>query len=343
MTRTVTLVLAGALLAAPAAAQEKPEDLKREIEKLRDELKREKETSERLRQELQRERDRAEANLRRAREAVDRALTGAAERQPDRGAGATRKELLQRAAEHYEKLLKDPDADPVAVAAAAVKLAKVQAELGETDKAQELLRRSVELLTKRITEFPAEAGPREGLADAYAELGGLLVRLGRPAEAEAALRKAQALFEALVRAQPDQTRYHQKLGRAHAASGRLYLMVGRVQEAEASLLRALAVSEQLLKAAPPGQVEIYADYADTLQTLALLFRSTRRPAEAEAVLRKAMETRTRLVELVPAVPEHRRALAAATLELAALYQQQGKLAEAEALVRRGLEVRTRLV
>ena len=237
------------------------------------------------------------------------------------GRDAEARDLFERGLALLES---SPARDPIAQLSLLGNLAIAQERLGSREEAEASMRESI-AIARRIFEPPH---PR--LALALGNLGQLLLHQGRLDDAEALLRESLEMFLEVHR-----HRAHVELGRAwllmtelrlaqgrdrdasHAArasskvmeealgSDRLrvaghensigwaYLLARRYEEAEAHLRSALAAFE----AAPGSPADPM--YANVLNNLARVRLTRGAPEEAEALVRRALELRERVLG-----PEH---------------------------------------
>ena len=125
----------------------------------------------RLAAEADRERQSAETNFRRAREAVDRVFTLAAEKMADEPhMEQIRRALLEDALEFYQGFLKQKGTDPLVrheTARAYLRVGDIQLMLGRPDQTEGPLRQAVTLLQQLTAEYPSVPEYRSDLAAAY--------------------------------------------------------------------------------------------------------------------------------------------------------------------------------
>jgi eukaryotic-like serine/threonine-protein kinase len=120
-------------------------------------------------QEAERQRARALANFGRARAAVDDYLNQISESQLKSvpGLQPLRRDLLRSALRFYEDFVKERGDDPTlkaGLAAAQLRLARIQHEMGAEPDAQDSLRLAMELFETESRNLPDDLGLRDGLA-----------------------------------------------------------------------------------------------------------------------------------------------------------------------------------
>jgi serine/threonine-protein kinase len=295
------------------------------------------------------ERGRAEANYARARQAVDEMLTRVGQErlaylpQVER----VRKELLGEALKFYQEFLTEKGDDPQIqqqTGRAFLQVGKIQALLGENDKAEASYRKSLEIFEALARDFPDVPDHRSNQALVHKDLANLLSVAGRPKEAEKVYRQAQGIYEKLVRDHPAVPDYRSDLALNHKDLGNLLLGVRRTKEAEASYRQALGLFAQLVWDFPT--VPAYRQgLAFSHHNLGHLLDATERPAEAEVAYRKALAIRDQLAHDFPAVPEspeYRRSMASSQASLAKVLYATGRPKEAEQAFRKALKVQEKL-
>lgn len=229
-------------------------------------------------------------------------------------------------------------------------LAKVQAHLGNSEKALAHYQRAIdierrqnrplvlarlldsraELLTALRGPQDAEADAREALAlqeryggaeadetvDARTELGGLLSHIGKFREAEPLLLRSVQIRERIGPAG--------SLANALLALGNCYSFQAKHDQAIAALRRSLAVEATLVG-------ESGEDYLDTLENLARALSRARRFKEAEAAFRRVLDRRR-------ATGEEKSSIAWSLEELARMLDNAGRARESIPLYKEAMSI-----
>ncbi len=302
-----------------------------------------------------RERDRAEArrlqavaNLRKAREAVDRMLTRVSEERlkdiPQ--FEPVRLGLLEDAREFYGDFARQAHGDPEILLEASQayrRLGDSYSSLGRSDLAESRYREALAIQEKLAAAFPAVAVYRRELAWSYRELG-LLGRIsfGVKTEAVNAVQKALALLEELTAADPSDPGYHSDLATTYDTRGLLMIQrLGQVQAAEADFRKEIGLLDELA-ARFPAIPQYRNRAAGARYNLACLLVLAGRLDEAEKLLRPIVQFWEALAAAEPSTPNYR-SKAALTLEsLADVLEKTGRKPEAERALRRSADLRRQL-
>jgi serine/threonine protein kinase/tetratricopeptide (TPR) repeat protein len=292
------------------------------------------------RAEADRERQRAETNLRKAREAVDRVFTLAAEKmvhQPHME--QIRRALLEDALEFYQGFLNQSSTDPSIqheTARAGLRVAWIYMLVGKPTKSEEPLRQAAHILERLSTEFPTVAEYRVDLALAYDRLA---MQFGHPIGAGfvrweggiAERRKELAVREKLVDDFPTVPQYRDDLAYCHSGLGNCLVRVGQNEEAEQQYRQALAVLAKRQADFPNfGQHLGYLAHAH--HWLGNVLMNTNRLEEAEKHLRESLALREQLVVEEPN-GSNRQHLSHIQAWLGDLHSRMGKPNEAEQFYR----------
>jgi serine/threonine protein kinase len=205
---------------------------------------------------------------------------------------AVRQRLLEKARAGYQQFLVQQGDDPRVRRGAIrshVRLADIQALLGDMPRAESTYRQAIADLEDLAKQSPGTADDRRDLARAVHGLGVLLKDANRLQQGEAALRRAIELRGELA-GRPDATAEDKlaladsqyQLGSLLARSG-----TGRARD-EAAYRAALEVQEGLVKQ-DSDRPEYRTRLARYRNNLAILQAATGHPSDAEATLRATLE------------------------------------------------------
>jgi serine/threonine-protein kinase len=298
------------------------------------------------REQAESQRLRANANLRLAREAVDRTVTKitADSRLKRSDFHQLRHDLLESMVPIYEQLVRQRENDPELQAEQARAygwLGVIRADMGEIERSLSDLDHMVALYAQLAADFPMVPGYRVELATGHNDRGVLLRDLGRHGAAEAALRDALKIREQLATDFPQIPDYRCDLAASHNNLGNLLRELGKSGPAEAALRDALKIREQLVADFP-----MVADYrmyvATSHNNLGTLLTALGKHGEAEAAYRKTLEILEELTAGFPTVTKYRARLAGIYSNLAGALSNLCKHSAAEALYRKGLQIREQL-
>jgi serine/threonine protein kinase len=249
------------------------------------------------------QRGRAEENFRLARDAVDRYLRRVSDSKPLRDAGqfALRKELLEEASQFYERFIQERAGDPALEAdlsRARLKVAKIEADVGDKPKATELYLEGLRSLRVLLTRQPDDPGLICELTDGLVALGFLQRDTGNNAAAETTYLQAIAAVEALVRRDPLNVNAGKSLANSYRALGLLLRAGGRYADGFLPMEKSQAFYERAV-AADPENRELTNSLASSYNNLSLFERDLDRPENAANLLKKSIEIRRRLARLDP--------------------------------------------
>jgi serine/threonine protein kinase/Tfp pilus assembly protein PilF len=175
------------------------------------------------------------------------------------------------------------------------------------------------LQEKLLEDFPGVPEYRSTLADTRVSRADSLTRVGRHPEAIELLRSAQGLNRGLAREFPDTPKYDHALAQSLSRLGQAVLAVqaqkgphgwdaAQLREAESAFREAITVLEGLAKRFPdePGH---QSQLGATLNNLAvLLSQRGDDPAEARAMVRRAIDLQRQALAARPHHPDYRRFL-----------------------------------
>ncbi len=300
----------------------------------------------RLRLQAEERRVEAEENLAQARQVVDEMYTKvAADLEGRPGMDAYQRTLLEKALRFYDRFALPKSGDPAVrleAGRAGVRAGQILAKLGQTGPAEAAYGRAVRLLEAVATADPADAEPRQALADGHYHLARLYREVGKKAVAEASMRRAAELYGSLAAVDPTAPVPRRGLADALIELGIIEQHMGRPADAEDSYRKGIAMLEGLVRD-HPGVAEYRGDQASAWNSLADLQRKLARPAEAMASWQRTLAAFRVLAREHPDVARYRAAAARAAHNLGTVQAEVGRHADALASFRRAADLREALV
>jgi tetratricopeptide (TPR) repeat protein len=303
---------------------------------------------------LQHERDLAEArrreavaNLRKAREAVDRMLTRVSEERlkdiPQ--VEPIQRALLEDALEFYRDFARQARDDPEVLLETSLAFGRLGGCYGRLGRSQESEGCHLEALAiqqKLAAAYPTVAAYRTALARTDLELAKFRRNDDRPAEGAEFLRRALGLLEGLTSADPGEPAYRDIQADAFNVQGMLFEDLGQIPAAEAAYDRATAQFQDLIDRFPT-----VGRYRSRLAVVgnnlaAMLLVNDRRLDEAETIYRHNLEYWKGMAASEPAIPDHRSKLALTYDNLAGVLAKTGRKPEAEQALRSAIDLRSAL-
>lgn len=215
------------------------------------------------------------------------------------------------------------------------RVAKLQAKLGQREKAVFGYREAITLRRKLVDDYLGIPQHRSDLALAYAHLGKVFADLGKKQDGEGALRQALAMREKLAAKYRDEPEYRFDEAVSHADLGWSLHNQGKYAEAEPYYNRALVLYDQL-RAASPAVAKYRRSMAETYRMLGILLRDQRKFTATGAAFSKSVTLLQKLVDEFPDVPDYGDRLAHSHTDLGVAFSRQGKHSEAEASYRAAL-------
>jgi tetratricopeptide (TPR) repeat protein len=300
------------------------------------------------------ERDRAElrrreavANLRKAREAVDRMLTRVSEERlkdiPQ--VEPVQLALLEDALGFYRDFSRQAHDDPEVLLEASQaygRLGRTYNWLGRRSEAEGCLREGRAIQERLVAAFPTVASYRRELALSIAELAGVWRELGRPSQEPLdAMKKALALLEELAAADPIEPVYRVRQAAAHEMCGVIRIEAGQVREAEAETRTSIRLIDALADRYP-NEPAYRIRAAVTRSNLAGMMANQGRFEEGIEILLKNLDVWEKLAASDPSASNNRSKLALTLGNLADLWNRTGRKAEAERALRRVVDLRSKL-
>jgi serine/threonine protein kinase len=296
-------------------------------------------------QEAERQRARAEANFARARAAVDDTLSQISESQLKSvpGLQPLRRDLLRSALRFYEDFVKERGDDPTlkaGLAAAQLRLARIQHEMGAEPQAQATLGQAMELYETASRNRPDDRGLRDGLAQCCIRLG---IAQMPSDQALGRFERAITLWQALGQAEPANTIYQRELANTYNLIAVLHEQRGRLAESLRAHEQAFALRRALV-AAHPDDPSFQNALAATLNNLGVLLEKTSvEHHEKLAMFRRAVEHSRLACAAAPEVVQYGRFLIAELRNVGADEAAMGHPDRALQPFLESLEVSRRLV
>jgi eukaryotic-like serine/threonine-protein kinase len=302
---------------------------------------------------LKHERDRAEArrleavaNLRKARDAVDRMLTRVSEQRlkdvPQ--VEPIQRALLEDALEFYRDFARQAHDDPdvlLETSRAYRRLGRSYYAFARPREAEPCLRDALALQEKLAAAFPAIAAYRSEQVETCNELAKILRDTGRTTEAAESLRKSLGLIEELSALGPDNARYTVQRAVVRHIRATLFEDQGQFEAAEADYRKVVELFDTLVERFP-NVLEYRHKAGVSRQNLAILIEHDGRLEESEKIHRLNLEFWEGLAAGDPTNRDYRHKVAMTLESLAALLEKTGRKAELERALRRAAENRSSL-
>ena len=248
------------------------------------------------------------------------------------------KKYLEKALASYEEFAQDTGQDEETrrgLAGAYLRIAKIRHRLGRTAEAEKAYRRSQELYTGLVAEFPGSSAYRHGLGVSLRELGGLFHTSRRFKAAEAFLRDALAVFKQANADFPANQRLRYDLTYCHVSLASWLTMNRRSKEAEPEYQAALVIMKQLVADFPDNAMFSRA-LGEIQYKRCGIFIQNRQWTEAETAIRADLAVREPLVARFPTRAIFRHDLARGYTRLGIVLDNSGRLSEAGDAYRKAL-------
>ncbi len=291
------------------------------------------------------QRARAEANFARARAAVDDSLGQISDSQLKSvpGLQPLRRDLLRSALRFYEGFVKERGDDPTlraGLAAAQLRLAKIQHEMGTEPQAQDTLRQAMELYETASRDRPDDLSLRDGLAQCCVRLGTALLPSDQALER---FERAIVLWQSLRQAEPANTLYQRELANTFNLIAVLHDQRGRLGESLLAHEQAFALRRALV-AAHPDDPSFQNALASSLNNLGVLLgKTSTEEQEKRAMFRRSVEHSRIACAAAPEVVQYGRFLVMALRNLGSSDSAMGHPDRALEALLESLEVSRRLV
>jgi serine/threonine protein kinase len=254
-----------------------------------------------------------------------------------------RQRLLEKAQAGYQQFLVQKGDDPIVRWGAdrsIVRLADIQALLGDAPRAESSFRQAIAGLSELIKADPANSDFRRDLARADQGLGVLLKDANRYGQAETALRDAMRLREEIAQGPDPSAEDQEALADARYQLGALLARRGAGRSEESAYSAAIQVQEKLVKQFA-SRPEYLTKLARFRNNLAMLQDASGHSQAAEATCRDALKLLEPSTQGAAALPGARWQFARIANNLGALLYNQ-KRAEAGDLFRRARDFLSKL-
>jgi len=264
-----------------------------------------------------------------AREATDTWLTGASEvLRYHPGMQETRKHLLEKAAEDYERFAREKSADPGLEAERGrthVRLGDVRRLLGKPSEARRAYQAAIDLFGRLLKDQPDAVEYQVELANSRTKLGLVDGDLGRLQEADACYGRALGAVEPLAESHPDHLGIQDALASSLLNRAMLRARTGKHEEAAQTMRRSAAIFQRL-RAARPDDPRPHDSLATAQCLLGGLLAEEGRYDEAIREFEQAVASYDRLLQRQPSHPKHLESRALTRIHLATALRGLGRYA-----------------
>jgi len=278
-------------------------------------------------EQLQREQQRAEQNFQKARAAVDRLFTRAAEELKDQPhMDKVRKQLLEDALIFYEEFLRD-NGDDIAVREEAahtyLRVGSIRQLLGQYAQSLEPLESAAALLEKLVTQTPNDATNRQRLADTYGTMAYAMNQSGESDKHLVYSHKAVTVLEDLHAQFPEEARHAIKLADGREEYACTLSVAGKLKESINGFARARDLYEDIHAKFPALERDRFR-MAHLHHWLGYALQKSGRMSDAEQEYRAALDLRTQLLNESSADAKRKHHLAHIKAYLASLLNVTGR-------------------
>jgi serine/threonine protein kinase len=299
---------------------------------------------------LKRERDLAEsrrleavANLRKARDAVDRMLTRVGEQKLKNipQVEPVRRALLEDALEFYRDFARQAHGDPEVLFEASQayeRVGQVYAQSGWNDEAECSFVEAATIQNQLVNSYPAVAAYRRELARTDYDLAVLWDAAGRKAEAEDIVEKALALLDALATGDPDEPAYRTLQAAMHELLGISRAKARRWGDAAAEFRKSVDLLDEVCTRFP-DETSYPEKAAVSRSNLAGTLIESGRLRDAETVLRELLEFWEKRAKLDPSDFNFLSKQALTLANLAYVLEKAGRPADAVKALGQAADVR----
>jgi tetratricopeptide (TPR) repeat protein/tRNA A-37 threonylcarbamoyl transferase component Bud32 len=304
-----------------------------------------KQLAEQKEKEAEQQRDKARERFELAQTAVDKYYTKVSESAElkARGLEKLRTNLLETAAEFYEKLVKEEQGDASLEAErgrAYWRLGRLYQDTGRNQQAETALRQSVAIWKQLADQHPDNPRAQSELAGSHHRLGWLYQNIGRKKEAEENHLRAIALWEPLIDQHPQVSFYQNLLAWTYNDLGILYQSISQPRQAREAHDKALALRAALVRAEPNND-----NYRSSLAASHTIFgeiysRGGRSDLAAKS-FQQALELDKQLADKHPDRPDYQSRLAGAYYNVGFYYRYTDK-GKAEIAYKQALRIEEKL-
>ena len=300
---------------------------------------------------LKHERDRAEnkrleavANLRKARDAVDRMLTRVSEQRlkdiPQ--VEPIQRALLEDALEFYRDFAQQAHDDPevlLETSRAYRRLGRTYEFFGRSDEAERCLREALALQNNLAAAQPAIASHRAELVTTYTDLAKHWRELDRGKEAVDAAQQALALLERLTAADPENLDYQVQQATALHGRAMIFQDLEKLEAAKADYHKVIELCDNLAERFPTVR-EHQTKASLSRHNLAILIEDQGQLDESEKIHRINLKFWEGLAAGEPSNADYRSKVALTLESLAVVLEKNGGKPDAEAVFRRAAVARS---
>ena len=288
----------------------------------------------------------AVANLKKARQAVDRMLTRvSAERLKEiPQVEPVQRALLEDALEFYRDFARDAHGDPeilIEASRAYYRLGRKYHVFGRLREADSCCREALAIQEKLVAAAPTFAAYAVELGATRIELARVCRDLGQPSDAIELLRKATESLDTIAATDRNDSRYRSE--RASLANVRAMVLedMGQREAAEPEYRKGIELFDELAERFP-AVLDHRVNAGVCRHNLTILMEESGRLDEAEAMYRQSVTLWEGLAARDPTMPNYRSKLALTEVNLAILLEKTGRASEAEQSYRRTAVLRASL-
>ena len=244
------------------------------------------------------------------------------------GNESLRMEFLMEFLGSSENLLKENPTDPSARHQTALihrLMGDLEGVFKDPRAAEKSFGKAIQLQTPLVAEFPAKPAYRNELALTYRHRARSLTNQRRYADAQADYQKAIPHLDRLASQPTDQRDYREQTASCRADVARLYVTMKEPRQAEQAFQNAHRLQEKLVIDFP-NRASIHSELGAALRGLARVQGSSQ-PAQAQALLERAVKAQQRALELEPSQSLYRRQLASGYKELSEQLRRNARQSE----------------
>lgn len=282
----------------------------------------------------------AEANFRSAMAAVNALTRLGQQLRNEPRQQATSRRIFDETLKFHEGFLTAKSEDPALrylAAAALLEAGDIRSDMGERDKALELLNRAGELLTGLLEIAPANLQYRWAAARNHQELGHLNRRLSRNKDAERNYQTALQQYEAILALRPNNPGALVAKANTQMNYSVVLRSMARLRDAQEQLAAAVAITRAQSQAYPRDDY-IRDELARGLDDLGKLLLASGRVAEAEPLLVESLDLREQLLKRHAGQPAALTVLARSQVIVGHCETLRGELDSAATRLKRAVEL-----
>ena len=301
---------------------------------------------------LKHERDRAEtqrleavANLRKARDAVDRMLTRVSEQRLKNipQVEPIQRALLEDALEFYRDFARQAHDDPeilLEASRAYRRLGQTHYFFGRSSEAERCIAEALAIQTKLVVDFPQIAAHRAELVRTQIQVARQLRDSDQTSEAIESANQAVGLVEGLMTVDRENTEYGAQLATALHTRAMIFQDLPNVEAAKADYRRSITLLDKLAGQIP-ADTEHRTKAAVSRHNLAILIEDEGQLEESERIHRVNLKFWEELEAGEPTNSDYRSKVAMTLESLAGLLEKIGRNSEVVSVLRRAADQRLR--